>query len=142
MFDGVVRSGDKEEALYGVPFETLSIGNLATPLEHNIKNQIWIQSHLGAKSPVPGGVWYEFGRPAKEYAKHWETFEWLALFVKYVSDAIEVCAGRNERVKLSYFRQDFAAELRRLHGDDIAFERWMCAFGRGVSFPRSPLILR
>lgn len=81
-----------------------------------------------------GGVWYELGCPAKEYAKHWEAFEWLALFVKYVSDAIEICVQRNEKVTLKYFRNDFAAQMKRLHGEDPNFQKWMSAFGKGALF--------
>jgi hypothetical protein len=133
VFDGIVRSGDKQEALYCIPFEKLSIGNLATPSEHNVNNQIWIQSHCGAK--VAGvGVWYELGRPATEYEKHWEAFEWLALFVKYVSDALDLCVERKEKVTLNYFRRDFAVEMKLMHGEDPIFQRWMNAFGKGTFF--------
>ena len=134
MFDGVLKSEEKEEVLHRVPFATLSIGNLATPAEHNINHSIWIQSIQGAKARVSGGVRYELGRPAAEYQKQWEAFEWLALFIKYVSDAIEVCVQRKEKVRLSYFREDFAAEMKRLHGGDPVFEQWRNAFGRGKLF--------
>jgi len=132
VFDGVLRSGEREEILHRIPFEALAIGNLATPSEHNVTNQIWIQSNLGAKISVPGGIWYELGRPAKEYEKHWEAFEWLALLVKYMSDAIEICVRRKVKVKLTYFRQSFAEEMRQIHGNDATFQRWMNAFGRGT----------
>jgi len=131
VFDGTIKSGDKEEALYCVPFEILSIGNIATLPAHNINNQIWIQSRLGAKSSVPGGVWYELGRPAKEYKKHWEAFEWLALFVKYVSDSLEFCVERGEKVGLTYFRRHFAMQMRSVHGADPVFQQWITAFGKG-----------
>ena len=133
MFDGIVKSGDKQEVLHCVSFETLSIGNIATLSTHNVKNQIWIQSHLGAKSSVPGGVWYELGHPAKEYEKHWEAFEWLALFVKYVSDALELCVERGEKVALKYFGREFATQMRSVHGADPVFQQWMAAFGKGNS---------
>jgi hypothetical protein len=133
VFDGLLKSGDKEEALYGIPFETLSIGNLATPSEHNITKQIWLQSGEGATAPVKGGVWYELGSPAKEYGEHWKAFEWLALFVKYVSDALDVCVNRGEKVTLAYFRSKFATEMRQLHGGDKIFERWLAAFGKGFT---------
>jgi DNA (cytosine-5)-methyltransferase 1 len=127
VFDGVIRSGDNVEALYGVPFQTLSIGNLALPTEHNINNQVWIQSRCGEVE----GVWYELGRPAAEYKKYWEAFEWMALFVKYVSDALESCIEQHKIADLKYFRQNFAADIRRMHNGDSKFERWMAAFGRG-----------
>ena len=136
MFDGTIRSGDKQEALHCVPFETLSIGNIATLAAHNINNQIWIQSCIGAKSPVPGGVWYEFGRPAKEYKKHWEAFEWLALFTKYVSDSLELCVERGEKVGLRYFYGDFATHMRSVHGADPVFQQWITAFGKGNTYQR------
>ena len=132
MLDGVIKSGDKQEILHRVSFETLSIGNIATLSAHNINNQVWIQSHLGAKSFVPGGVWYELGRPAKEYEKHWEAFEWLALFVKYVSDALELCVEQGEKVGLNYFLRDFATQMRSIHGTDPVFQRWIAAFGKGA----------
>ena len=113
------------------------IRNIATPSTHNINDQIWIQSHLGAKSSVPGGVWYELGRPAKEYEKHWEAFEWLALLVKYVSDALELCVERGEKVGLKYFLRDFATQMRSVHGTDPVFQRWIAAFGKGILKKRS-----
>ena len=131
VFDGIVKSGDKQEALSGVPFDALSIGNIATPSTHNIDNQVWIQSHCGAKSSIPGGIWYELGRPAREYEKHWEAFEWMALLVKYVSDALHLCVERNRKVELNYFRKDFGTEMKLIHGTDPAFQRWMLAFGSG-----------
>lgn len=130
VFDGIVKSGDKEEALYGIQFDALSIGNLGTPSEHNIGKQIWIQSRCSAK--IHRGVWYEFGRPAKEYEKHWEAFEWLALFVKYVSDALDLCVERKEKVSLNYFRRDFAAQMTEIHGNDPIFQRWIAAFGKSI----------
>lgn len=133
----MLKSESKEEALYAIPFETLSISNLATPKEHNVTKKIWIQSRQGAKVHVRGGVWYELGFPAKEYIEHWEAFEWLALFVKYVSDALEVCVNRGEEVTLSYFRSKFAAEMRQLHGGDHVFKQWMTAFGKGLTHPKS-----
>ena len=66
VFDGVLESGDKQEVLHRIPFASLSIGNLATPSEHNINNSIWIQSTEGAKAAARDGVWYELGRPATE----------------------------------------------------------------------------
>jgi len=132
VFDGVLKSGNKEEALYGVSFEMLSLGNLVTPSEHNLDHQIWIQSHVGAKAAVDGGVWYELGKPAKEYKQHWEAFQWVALLVKYVSDALEICLERQQKVTLSYFHKDFALEMRRLHGKDPVFQRWMTAFGKST----------
>jgi DNA (cytosine-5)-methyltransferase 1 len=132
VFDGVIKSGDKEEALYHIPFEKLSIGNLFTPSQHNISNQIWIQSRCGASCPVAGGVWYELGTPAKEYGEYWEAFHWIALLAKYVSDALEVCVERKEKVTLKYFQRDFAAEMRQLHGGDPVFDGWMAAYGKGM----------
>jgi len=135
VFDGVLRSGDKMEVVHGIPFDVLSLGNLATPTEHNLQNQIWIQSHLGAKAPVSGGVWYELGAPAKDYAKHWEAFSWLALFVKYVSDALELCVQRKQKVTLNYFQHDFAAEMRKQHRGDPTFKTWISAYGKGTCPP-------
>jgi len=130
VFDGTLKAKE-EEFLHRIPFAALSIGNIATLSEHNLNHSIWIQSSEGAKAPVHDGLWYELGRPAEEYKKHWEAFEWLALFVKYVSDALELCVQRKEKVGLSYFRREFAAEIRRLHGGDEVFERWILAFGKG-----------
>ena len=132
MFDGVLRSGEKTEFVHGVPFDVLSLGNLVNPSEHNLQNQIWIQSHLGAKAKVSGGVWYELGFPAKEYAKHWEAFSWLALLVKYVSDALELCVQRRQKVTLKYFQRDFAAEMQDHHRGDPYFENWITAYGKGT----------
>src|SRR5262245_53862184 len=105
VVDGILKSGDKREVLHGVPFETLSIGNLVSWNEHNIDKQIWIQSHAGA-AMARGGVWYELGRPVREYEKHWEAFLWTALLVKYVSDVLEICVDRHQKVDLAYFRAD------------------------------------
>jgi hypothetical protein len=132
VFDGVLKSDGKEEVLHGISFDTLSIGNLLTPAIHNINKSIWIQSHRGRKAPVPGGIWYELGRPAGEYSKHWEAFEWLALFVKYLSDALEVCVERKQKVCLKYFRESFAEDMRLLHSGDNVFEQWMAAYGKGM----------
>jgi hypothetical protein len=131
VFDGIVNSRDRREVLHCVSFETLSIGNIATLSTHNVNNQIWIQSHLGAKSSVPGGIWYELGYPAKEYGQHWEAFKWLALLVKYVSDALELCVERGENVWLKYFLRDFAEQMRSIHGADPVFQRWIADFGKG-----------
>lgn len=133
VFDGVLKSGQKWETLYRIPFETLAIGNLATPSAHNIDNSIWIQSHLGAKLSVEGGVWYELGRPAKEYRKHWHAFRWLALLVKYVSDAIEIHVQRHHKINLNYFRADFAKEMKHIHGSDTIFRHWIHEFGKRMS---------
>jgi hypothetical protein len=134
VFDGVLRNGDKEMCVHAVPFDTLSIGNLVSLNEHNIQNQIWIQSHLGANS----GVWYEFGRPAKEYSSHWTAFHWLALLVKYLSDALDLCVHRNQKVCLTYFRATFAVEITRLHGSDSHFQTWMSSYGKRT--PPLPLL--
>ena len=137
MFDGVLRSGDKAELVHAVPFDVLSLGNLVNPSEHNLQNQIWIQSHLGAKAPVSGGVWYELGTPAKEYLKHWEAFSWLALLAKYVSDALELCVQRQQKVTLRYFQQDFANEIRKHHAGDPFFDKWISSYGKGTSRRRT-----
>jgi DNA (cytosine-5)-methyltransferase 1 len=131
VVDGVLRSGNKSEILHGVPFDTLSLGNIATPSEHNLTNQIWIQSLAGKYVSCPGGVWYELGRPAKEYARHWEAFEWLALLVKYVSDAIDISVEKREKVRLLFFKEEFLRVVKRLHGKNKAFKRWHAAYGKG-----------
>ena len=133
VFDGVLKSGQKWETLHRIPFETLAIGNLATPSEHNIDNSIWIQSHLGAKLSVDGGLWYELGRPAKEYRKHWHAFRWLALLVKYVSDAIEIRVQPHQKINLNYFRADFANDMNLIHGSDVIFRHWFHEFGKSTS---------
>jgi len=133
VFDGVLKSGDKEAVMHAVPFETLSIGNLVELNEHHIEKQIWIQSRVGA-TVSNGGVWYELGHPAEEYKAHWEAFHWMALLVKYVSDALEINVERKQMVGLKYFRRDFALEMTRVHGGDSHFQHWMSAFGKG-SFP-------
>ena len=140
VVDGILRSGDREEVLSAVPFETLSLGNIATPTAHNITNQIWIQSVAGKYASCPGGVWYELGRPADEYKRHWEAFEWLALMVKYVSDALEVCVMRGEKVCLTFFQRDFITVMRRLHGKNKVFQRWHTAFGKGPPFLVPPIL--
>lgn len=132
MVDGVLRSGNKSEILHGVPFDTLSLGNIATPSEHNLTNQIWIQSLAGKYASCSGGVWYELGRPAREYARHWEAFEWLALLVKYVSDALDVSVEKGEKVRLHFFKEQFLRVVKRLHGKDKVFRRWHSAFGKGA----------
>ena len=134
VFDGILKSGDKWEPLYCVPFNTLSIGNLACSEQHNIARQIWIQTHKGAQCNLPGGVWYELGSPAKEYEDHWKAFTWLALFVKYVSDAFEMCFQRQEKVRLTYFRNDFAKDVRQMHGTDGVFQKWINEFGKGILY--------
>jgi len=133
VFDGVLKSGGKEEVLHCVPFDKLSIGNLVTPTEHNLNNSIWIQSLRGAKMVGPNDVWYELGSPAAEYAKHWEAFMWLAYLVKYVSDALQVCIDRQQKVTLNYFQKTFADDMRRLHSDDIQFQKWLTLYGKGIT---------
>jgi hypothetical protein len=134
VVDGILRSGNKSQSLYCIPFEILSIGNLACAEKHDVEHQIWLQSHKGARCNVPGGVWYELGLPAKEYENHWNAFQWLALFVKFVSDAFELrIMQRQEKVRLAYFRQDFANDIRHMHGSDQTFQRWINEFGKGSS---------
>jgi DNA (cytosine-5)-methyltransferase 1 len=126
-----VKSSDTLEPLYEVRFETLSIGNIATPLEHNLNNQIWLQSQSAAKL----NVWYELGRPAKEYARYWDAFLWLALFLKYVSDALELCVEAKTKVHLKYFQREFAEQIKKLHSGDPSFENWIAAYGKGTFSP-------
>lgn len=144
MVDGILRSGEREEVLHGVAFETLSLGNIATPTEHDLTSQVWIQSLAGKSAACPGGVWYEFGTPAKEYARNWEAFEWLALLVKYVSDALEVCVESGEKMRLRFFEREFIRLMNHLHGRSKVFQRWHAAFGKGTSplYPQPRFISR
>src|SRR4051794_40652051 len=65
--DGILsdENGTIYYYLQGLPVETFSVGNYCDKSVHGVAGAVWVQSSLSSKF----GVWYELGRPSKDYVR-------------------------------------------------------------------------
>ena len=132
LVDGVLSDGKTRKYVEGVPFTKLSIGNYGELSLHTVEGAIWIQSDVAKGA---GDVWYELGKPAEVYAKYHQPFLWLANFAKFYIDFLDRpkhAEDDDERpvdVVLRDFKSHFGTWVRKLHGEDAQFRKWLAEFG-------------
>jgi len=132
LFDGVLREGKSRRYVEGVPFTKLSIGNYGELSLHTVEGAIWIQSDVAKGT---GNIWYELGKPAEVYEKYHQPFLWLANFTKFYIDFLDrpkYPEDDDERpvdVTLQDFKTHFGTWIRKLHGEDAQFQKWLSEFG-------------
>lgn len=132
LFDGVLSDGKSRRYVEGVPFTKLSIGNYGELSLHTVEGAIWIQSDVAKGA---GDVWYELGKPAEVYEKYHQPFLWLASFAKFYIDFLDRpkhAEDDDERpvdVALQDFKSNFGSWIRKLHGGDAQFQKWLAEFG-------------
>lgn len=132
LFDGVLSDGKTRRYVEGVPFTKLSIGNYGELSLHTVEGAIWIQSDVAKGA---GDVWYELGKPAEVYEKYHKPFLWLANFAKFYIDFLDRpkhAKDDDERpvdVALRDFKSHFGTWIRKLHWEDVQFQKWLGEFG-------------
>ena len=117
LFDGVLRVGDTRRYVQGVLFKTITVEGYGDEEVNDLSNRICVQSPLAKRSDV----WYQLGRPSKEYKRFYDPFVWLAEFTKHFVDyLLEVT-----RVTLDDFRFCFYDWLTARHEHDRHFQQWL-----------------
>ncbi|KAI5209909.1 S-adenosyl-L-methionine-dependent methyltransferase [Aureobasidium subglaciale] len=104
VFDGVISVDTEQRFVKGVPFDCLAVEG------------------YGDESGKRGNVWYELKRPAREYARYYNTSLWVFQFTKYVVDFLE-CS--EQPVTLRSFRRDFFAYVNRAYQHTVATKEWL-----------------
>ncbi|KAH9844997.1 C5-methyltransferase family [Teratosphaeria destructans] len=117
LFDGVLSCRGVRRYVQGVPFSTLSIDY--GEVEAGIDGCVFIQSQL-AKRHHPT-IWYQLDRPAQEYARFYNPFQWLAQFTRYFVD----CLMDTENVGLQHFRSTFYRQLQDKYAGREGFHTWL-----------------
>ena len=120
-FDGLLGDGERQFFVQKVPFTILSIGNYCDTSQHEVGDQMWIQSVQLEGSDT----WYQLRDPAPEYQRYHTQFVWLANFAKHFIDYL----SRHAEVHLHDFRGKFYSELEELHGTDTTFHTWLRQYG-------------
>jgi DNA (cytosine-5)-methyltransferase 1 len=115
LFDGTLSIDGEERLVQGIPFECLAIEGYG---DESDKISACIQTSLGRKA----NVWYQFGPPARQYARYHETFLWVSRFTKYVVDFLE---DSERPVTFSVFRRTFYSYLEQKYELSSAFRDWL-----------------
>ncbi|KAH7322787.1 hypothetical protein B0I35DRAFT_499444 [Stachybotrys elegans] len=119
-FDGVLRSGDTKVYVCRVPIYALPIGNYNDVSKHTVRGQIWIQSDLTSNTDL----YYKIGQPAREYARFYTPFLWVADLAKHFVDFIEIMGRKKRKVSIHHFQSIFGTWLRKTHCSAPAFLEW------------------
>ncbi|TIA30225.1 S-adenosyl-L-methionine-dependent methyltransferase [Aureobasidium pullulans] len=115
LFDGTLSVDNEVRSVQAVPFGCLAIEGYGD--ESDVVSAC-IQSSLGRK----GNVWYQLGRPAKEYARYYDVSRWMFRFAKYVVEFLE---DSGPPVTLDLFRRLFHSYVNEKYGLSIATKEWL-----------------
>ncbi|KAL7951471.1 S-adenosyl-L-methionine-dependent methyltransferase [Trichoderma barbatum] len=114
-FDGVLSIGDTRVYVRRVPIVAAPIGNYGSISMHTVRDHIWLQTPLSYKQ----ALFYKLGKPAKEYARFFYPFLWVADLAKHFVDFL-FTMGENGRnwLKTSHKRSPEFLEWRNQHPSD------------------------
>lgn len=117
LFDGILRVGTIRRYVQGVPFKIVTVEGYGDEAVTDLSDRICLQSALASRS----NIWYQLGRPSREYARFYEPFLWLAEFAKHFVDyMLEM-----ERVTLDDFRFCFHGWLTARNATCPHFQGWL-----------------
>lgn len=117
LFDGILTVEGERCFVQGARFSTLTIDGYGDRKVTSLHGQICIQTSTAERDDV----WYQMGRPSKEYKRFYYPFVWLAQFTKHFVDYLL----ETKNVKLLHFRSRFQSWLcSRLKGH-TAFQGWL-----------------
>ncbi|EUC49818.1 hypothetical protein COCMIDRAFT_83504 [Bipolaris oryzae ATCC 44560] len=125
-FDGIVRLGNVEHYVQGVPFQQCSIKDYTD--KQNPEVTSYIQSEMAANDKEYD-IWYRLTQPTPQYQRLQDAFLWIAQLGKYVLHYMEG-ASRS----LACFRANFHIFLQDRFSDNRDFEKWHAAFRNQVDF--------
>lgn len=120
-FDGVLRIGDTRTYVRRIPITAVPIGNYGSISYHTVRDNIWLQSPLSYKREL----YYRLGKPAKEYARFFYPFLWVADLAKHFVDFLSIMAENERSVSIHHFRSTFAAWMKKSHKDSPEFFSWL-----------------
>lgn len=124
LFDGILKTGNLEYFVQGVPFATLAIDGYLDSKVHSVKDSMSIQSHHASSSCKK--VWYLLDEPSVDYVQYFKPFQWIADFSKHTIDYMDEHAN----VRLSNFKSSFYEWLEQQHGQDHTYQQWVLEFGQ------------
>ncbi|KAL6870439.1 hypothetical protein J3F83DRAFT_681280 [Trichoderma novae-zelandiae] len=120
-FDGVLSIGETRVYVRRIPIVAVPIGNYGSISVHTVRGNIWLQSPLSYKQEL----FYRLGKPAKEYARFFYPFLWVADLAKHFVDFLSIMAENERSVSLHHFRSTFAAWMKKSHKDSPEFLDWL-----------------
>ncbi|PTB77391.1 S-adenosyl-L-methionine-dependent methyltransferase [Trichoderma longibrachiatum ATCC 18648] len=120
-FDGILRIGETRTYVRRVPIIAVPIGNYGSISYHTVRDNIWLQSPLSYKR----GLYYRPGKPAKEYARFFYPFLWVADLAKHFVDFLSIMAENERSVSIHHFRSTFAAWMKKSHKESPEFLSWI-----------------
>ncbi|KAM0262423.1 hypothetical protein ACHAQJ_001674 [Trichoderma viride] len=121
FFDGVLSIGDSRVYVRRVQITAVPIGNYGSLSMHTVRGCIWLQSQLSSKQ----ALFYKLGTPAREYARFFHPFLWIADLAKHFVDFLCIMAGHGRKVSIHHFRSTFAAWLKKSHMGSPEFVEWL-----------------
>ncbi|EEY17489.1 DNA methyltransferase Dim-2 [Verticillium alfalfae VaMs.102] len=126
--DGILSCGDAKFFVRGIAFGDLPLGNygMAKP---TVGDRIWISSTLNQRIGKKN-IYYKLTTPAKEYARYYHGFLWIADLAKHVVDYMAVAGDKKRRVEFRHFKSHFHRWLIQAHGRNAVFNRWLNQYGR------------
>ncbi|OPB36747.1 hypothetical protein A0O28_0058270 [Trichoderma guizhouense] len=120
-FDGIVSIGNTRFYVRRVQVVAVPIGNYNSISKHTVRDNIWLQSPLSHKE----SLFYKLGKPAKEYARFFYPFLWVADLAKHFVDFLCIMEENKRSVSIHHFRSTFAAWLKESHGRSPEFTEWL-----------------
>ncbi|KAL7928765.1 S-adenosyl-L-methionine-dependent methyltransferase [Trichoderma chlorosporum] len=120
-FDGILSIGDTRVYVRRVPIVAVPIGNYGTSSMHTVRDNIWLQSPLSYEKEL----FYKLGKPAKEYARFFYPFLWVANLAKHFVDFLCIMAENKRKVSIHHFRSVFAAWLKKSYKNSPVLLEWL-----------------
>ncbi|RFU77778.1 dna cytosine-5--methyltransferase, partial [Trichoderma arundinaceum] len=121
FFDGVLSIGESRVYVRRVPVAAVPIGNYGSLSTHTTRDYIWLQSPLSFQKPL----FYRLGKPAKEYARFFYPFLWVADLAKHFVDFLCIMGENRRNVSIHHFRSTFVAWLKKRHMESPEFHEWL-----------------
>ncbi|KAK0384618.1 hypothetical protein NLU13_8704 [Sarocladium strictum] len=119
-FDGTLSVGELRFFVRRVPIAALPIDGYLDPDVHTVRGLTWLHSAHNAKRQL----YYKLRKPAKEYARFYEPFVWVADLAKHVVDFLDAMQERGDKVSIHSFKHDFGVWLLRRHDGAQQLLRW------------------
>lgn len=126
-FDGkLTHENGSSQNISSVDVTSLQIDSLGgldeddQPIHTTCTDAIYLQTKNARKF----NCFYRLQKPNAVYTPHYESFTWLALFLKYIIDYLERASASNKNVCLDDFQINFFETIQRWHSGSAEFQSW------------------
>lgn len=113
LVDGVLGRGSEKVFVRGMSAASLPIGGYFDDEQKAARGHVWVETGPSRRHKV----FYRLGQPAKEYARFFEPFLWVADLARHLVSFLDQKEDEGVKVSIRHFRHDFRTWLLPRAGD-------------------------